>query len=110
MPNLKRITLPRHDTVNRALHGGIVDLLPPSFAENELVQWVVEVDATLKARTYEDDYYEARRGRDSQMGVLLGRMGSSLLQSRIPFYFASIFHIGRMIVVSAESLERINVL
>ena len=111
MPKVRRVQIPQQDTVDRALHRGIVDLLPAQLAENELVRWVVAFDATLKTRRDEgDDRFLFRDDPEHMIGTLLGRMGSGLLQSRIPFYFASVFHIGRMIVVSAESLERVGVL
>ncbi len=111
MPSLRQVRIPERETVDQALHGGVVDLLPQQLAENELVRWVVTFDAMLKAATYEPEGGSGfRHDRGRWMGALLGRIGSALLQSRIPFYFASIFHIGRMMVVSAESLERIGVL
>ena len=111
MPSLRQVRIPQHETVDQALHGGVVDLLPQQLAENELVRWVVTFDAALKSATYEPEGGSGfRHDRGRWMGALLGRIGSALLQSRIPFYFASIFHIGRMMVVSAESLERIDVL
>lgn len=109
MPDVKRIRIP--ETVKSALHGGILDLLPPKLADNDLVHWIVEFDSSLNSRTHEaDDSFHLRKDREHWMEALIGKFGSALLQSRIPFYFASVFHIGRMMVVSAESLERIGVL
>ena len=111
MPSLRQVRIPQHETVDQALHAGIVDLLPPQLAENELVRWVVTFDATLQSANSEPEGdFSFRKDQGHWAGALLGRMASGFLQSRIPFYFASMFHIGRMMVVSSESLERIGVL
>lgn len=109
MPNVRRVRIPQEDTVDRALHRGVVDLLPEQLAENELVRWVVAFDGALQERSDTDDeHFLSYGGEEKWFAALLGRMASGVLQSRIPFYFASVFHIGRMMIVATESIHRIE--
>ena len=48
MPCVRLIRIPQNESVNSALHSGVVDLLPAQIAENELVKWVVAFDDVTK--------------------------------------------------------------
>jgi hypothetical protein len=111
MPSVRLIRIPQNESVNSALHSGVVDLLPAQIAENELVKWVVAFDdVTKKIQDKEDESRLFSQDDELWMAAFLGRMASGFLQARIPFYFASVFHIGRMMVVAEESLKRIETL
>ena len=60
----------------------------------------------------ERKFGDLRSHRDRLVPAVLGRLASHLLQERVPFYFAAIFHfhIGRMMVVSNLAIERMNLL
>jgi len=75
------------------------------------VKWVVAFDdVTKKIQDKEDESRLFSQDDELWMAAFLGRMASGFLQARIPFYFASVFHIGRMMVVAEESLKRIETL
>lgn len=110
MPEVKRIELPEWATVDRQLHDAVIDLLPADMAEDSLVRWVTEFDdLTSKSRqdggTFES--FEREWYADGGKAWIICNLASSALQARLPFYFAALFHIGRMRQVSQFVLENI---
>lgn len=104
MPKIKTIELPQHTTVDRQLHDAAVDLLPSDIAEDSLVRWVTKHDGLIRELPQGEGFF----GSEGQGQALMFRyMCNSMLQTRISFYFAAIFHIGRMRQVSKMVLDTI---
>ena len=88
-------------------------LLPQEISTDKNAQWVMRFDSLLQERTertsdrqrYDDDFSSSRYQREEWSRQAAGYFTASLLQSRIPFYFASLFHIGRQIKVSEAALR-----
>lgn len=109
MPEIARIALKRGSVAN-GLAQIKRDLLPEEFTRDYLVQWVMSFDA-LEKESNQRDYRNDRGDRiDSQDwgSQLWANLVISILQTQMPFYFASLFHIGRMWQVAVFSLESID--
>ena len=110
MPTIKKIRLEGWQTISQRLHDAAGDLLPKHMAEHPVVQWVLSYDSLARR------FLEADRGLllgDQEIerfgtAAILGWMVATHLQAKLPFYFASLHHIGRMEVVSVQTRETIR--
>lgn len=103
MPDVKRIELPDRTTVDQQLHAAAVDLLPSEMAVDPLVRWVSDYDGLTHDFNWQEQFswraeeeWHGKRWRT----LLFCYLASSTLQTKLPFYFGSLFHIGRVRQVS----------
>src|SRR6266704_6749171 len=97
-------------TVDRQLHDSAVDLLPPEMAEDSLVRWVTDYDGMTRQFDRETDPFKSFQNdwrEDREQPLMFCYLGSLVLQTRLPFYFAALFHIGRVWQVSQTVLATI---
>jgi hypothetical protein len=85
-------------TVGEHLAGVSRNLLPQQIQQDANVQWVLSYKDS-------DSQYEAGSDPTQIAYYAAGRMVSNLLQERLPFYTATLFHIGRQWKIS-ESLGK----
>lgn len=97
MPKIKRVKLAKDTTVGAALHESVFDFLPDDMAEDSLVRWVIDFDSLTKADN-DYNYFIDNRREDDWFSFINGvsEFFRPVFESKISFYFASIFHIGRM--------------
>ncbi|MEO6676888.1 MAG: hypothetical protein ABIO21_05880 [Pseudomonas sp.] len=100
MPEIKRVKLANNTTIEQQLHNCAIDLLPERIARHRLVHWITEHDELVKR----PDRYTSRESG----GELFSQVVTSIFQEKISFYFAAIFHIGRMLQVSNFVLENVR--
>jgi hypothetical protein len=94
MPEIGRIDL-RYQTVGSKFAHIKEALLPVEIAESSLAHWVMNYDELIKKQTDREVYRDKRQGSEGLTREMIGYFTADILQSRIPFYFASLFHIGR---------------
>lgn len=106
MPEIRKLSFDTDETIGQRLHEASLEMLPEELLKNDSVRWIVQYDAVW-----------ARSGNDynnefESYGIasLVGESVSSALQRRLPFYFAALFHIGRMRNVARNGLENIEAL
>jgi hypothetical protein len=108
MPEVRRIRLPQQSTLQQVLNSSVQDLLPAELAENVLVRWVVEFSNPFEDTQTDKQGVRNNREDDFWRAEMIGRMAANLVQPRVQFFFASLFHIGRMMVTSTESIDRMR--
>ena len=110
MPKIRAIELPKWQTVERQLHETAIDLLPSDMVENPLVRWVTEYDSLIKKSDSRDniDFLERSWYEDRGLAFIFNELANSALQTKLPFYFGTLFHIGRMRKVYQATLETIS--
>jgi hypothetical protein len=84
-------------SIRRSLSEMRGDLLPPEIRDDSLAAWVMDFD---DLRTRPSEARSDSRDRDVWA---LDLVVTSTLQQQIPFYFASLFHIGRQWKVSERA-------
>lgn len=105
MPELSRRKL-RDRSVRNALTEMRRDLLPTPIREDELANWVLAFD---DLRSTEEPRHSDNGPSDEQpYRWALEVVVSSALQRQMPFYFASLFQIGRQWAVSERTLENLQ--
>src|ERR1051325_1940308 len=89
-------------SVRQSLYAMRTDLLPSQIREDSLAAWVMNFDS-LRERPSESQ-------RDEQRSDLwaVDLFVTSSLQRQIPFYFASLFHIGRQWKVSERAISDVE--
>lgn len=108
MPEVSRITL-KHGSVAEILSGIEQDLLPEEIARNPLAQWVMDFDP-LKKQDDQRSFLTDNLDWDNPykwVTQLYGYIVTDILQVQMPFYFASLFHIGRQWQAAVFSLQSI---
>lgn len=85
-------------SVRQSLYAMRTDLLPEAIREDSLAAWVMNFDE-LRSRPSEPQ----RDDRRSDLWAI-DLFVTSSLQRQIPFYFASLFHIGRQWKVSEQAI------
>ncbi len=95
------------ESVRDALSEMRGELLPKEIRNDALARWVLNFDELRSARPPE--FLEKQRKRDDEFPVwIIEGMLSAALERQIPFYFASLFHIGRQWSVSERSLKALR--
>jgi hypothetical protein len=111
MLKVKIVELPQSRTIEKQLHDTVIDLLPSEMAQNYLVRWVVEYDSLIREVHREDkfiDSLERSLHEDRWQIFISNHLANSALQMKLPFYFGTLFHIGRMRKVSEITLETVS--
>ena len=103
MPQVRRFESESYASIGDLLHEASVDLLPEELRSNEHAGWVVKNDPLLQSKYRASD-------ENSSPFAIVGDFVASRLQQRIPFYFAALFHIGRMLSVANVGLQNIQAL
>lgn len=109
MPEVSRIALERGSVAN-TLAQIKQDLLPEEIAQDDLARWVMSFDA-LQNEGNQRGFLEDQRERGNRYdweSQLYSYLITGILQVQMPFYFASLFHIGRQWQVALFSLESIT--
>src|SRR5581483_6688625 len=108
MPEVTRITL-RASSVAEALSRIKQDFLPEEIAEDFLSRWVMDFDPLQKQANERDFRINEHdlNNRYSWTYQLYSYAASNILQAQMPFYFASLFHIGRQWQAATYSLQNI---
>lgn len=108
MPEVSRIKL-KANSVAEALSRIKQDFLPEEIGEDSLALWVMDFDPLKKQANHKDfQINEIEMGnRYIWIHQLCGYIASDILQAQMPFYFASLFHIGRQWQAATFSLENI---
>jgi hypothetical protein len=109
MPEVSRIAL-EWGSVANSLARIKQDLLPEEIARDDLAQWVMSFD-TLQNEANQRGLLEDQIELDNRYdweSQLYSYLVTSILQVQMPFYFASLFHIGRQWQVALFSLESIT--
>lgn len=99
MPEVKRIELANRATVRQQLHLAAMDTLPEELAGDRYVHWITQFDGLTK------DVGDTRAREDDSP---ISDLTELFLKEKVSFYFASIFHIGRMLHVSSMVLQNIH--
>ena len=109
MPKVRQVRLPEEYTVDKALRESTTDLLPSHIADAESAKWIIQFSDTFATKP---NFDRDRRPRESERWreEMHAQFARELLEQRVDFYFASLFHIGRMFVTATEALTRIEVL
>ena len=109
MPKISVVNL-EHGTIAECLSRTRQVLLPEEIASDSLAQWIMSFDVLEDQDLQSDipmDQIELG-DRDGWVHQLYGHLVASILQMHIPFYFASLFHIGRQWKRAVYSLESID--
>src|SRR5579864_8790185 len=109
MPKIFRVTL-EHGSVADSLSHIKQDILPKEIASDPLAQWIMSFDE-LENQDHQRDFRMDQIDRSDRydgMYLLCRYLSASILQTQMPFYFASLFHIGRQWQVALFSLESIE--
>lgn len=92
-------------SIREALSSTRLDLLPDEMREDSLATWVMEFDDLRVRNRYERTFQE---NPDSYPTWALDLAVISALQRQIPFYFATLFQIGRQWKVSESVIASID--
>ncbi len=109
MPEISRIALEWGYVANSLAHLKL-DLLPEEIVGDFLAQWVMSSDA-LENKANQRGFRENQIDLDDHNNLesqLYSYLVASILQIQMPFFFASLFHIGRQWQVAVFTLESIN--
>lgn len=82
------------------------DLLPQAILEDSSARWVMDFDE-LNSEKPHAEFRTSERGDDVSKFILGNALGAAL-QQLMPFYFASLFHIGRQWQVSEMAIQSLE--
>jgi hypothetical protein len=92
-------------SIRQALSRGRLELLPEEIRVDSLARWVMDFDDLRSRDRYERPYKE---DPDSYATWALDLVVIGALQRQIPFYFATLFQIGRQWKVSESAMASIE--
>lgn len=107
MPKVRQVRLPEEYTVDKALRESTTDLLPSHMAAAESAKWIINFSDLFATRPRFDRERRPRE-RERWREEMHAQLARELLEQRVDFYFASLFHIGRMFVTASAALTRIE--
>jgi hypothetical protein len=87
-------------SVRESLRRARDEFLPDEIREDSVARWVMNFDDLDPRSKSRDEFENASRSEFWALDLIV----TSTLQRQIPFYFASLFHIGRQWKVSASAL------
>jgi hypothetical protein len=105
MPTLHRVKLEGKESVGDRLHASATDLLPADMRKDERAAWVLKHGALSNA--HRDDEYSEDSSRPLGQA---SRIAISALRSRLPSYYATLFHIARMRTVTSRAMKDLDAL
>lgn len=92
-------------TIREALFRTRLELLPDELREDGLARWVMDFDDLRSRQSYERPF---REDSDKYATWALDMVVIGALQRQIPFYFATLFQIGRQWKVSESAMASID--
>jgi len=107
MPDVGRHNL-KHQSVGEIFARAKEALLPKELAASDLAQWVMSYDDLLRQPDkgeYATDRHDSKEYFGEWRREFMEYLAQGILQPRIPFYFASLFHIGRLWKVTQNALD-----
>lgn len=92
-------------SIRQALSQSRLELLPDQMREDDLARWVMDFDDLRSRETYDRSF---REDSDKYGIWALDLVVIGALQRQIPFYFATLFQIGRQWKVSESVMKSIE--
>src|SRR5229473_2427350 len=90
-------------SVRDALVRASLEILPGQIRQDALTQWILSFDDIR--RRERDNPQTADMSQDDPRRFLESEFLLKLLQAQLPFYYVSLFHIGRIWKISARTVD-----
>lgn len=111
MPKIQRRELPKGGSVGEALMAAREACLPDEIRNDHVAQWILSHDGTQDGLTKSGGHvadYEEHRDPSRFAQDVLARVASDTFRRKIPLFFASLLHLGRVWEVSSRALSEIE--